>query len=128
MIFFNKIVFSAKLKEIAESYGSITDMANSIEIDRSHLSKFINLKLDSPPKPRILKKIADGSRGITTYNELMDMCGYVKEGENDTWIVLEKIPFSIDEFGYIHSEILVCNKGRILIDYTPPYKTQKEKR
>ena len=35
--------------------------------------------LNSPPSPKILKKIANVSEGITTYQELMQICGYINE-------------------------------------------------
>ena len=35
------------------------------------------LKLDEPPSPKILKKIAFASNSVTSYYELMKVCGYL---------------------------------------------------
>lgn len=73
---FQKEIYSNILKKILEKYDSIQDFANNAGIDRGYLSRQINQKLDSPPTPKILKKIADSSQKITTYDELMEVCGY----------------------------------------------------
>lgn len=36
----------------------------------------MNMKLNEPPKPKILEKLANASNGLTTYDELMQVCGY----------------------------------------------------
>lgn len=125
---FNRREFATILSKISYEYGSISEFARKANFSKSYISKYINLNIPHPPSIKILRKIAEGSKGITTYEGLLEICGYVEEDENDTWIILERIPFSVDELGYIHSEILVCNKGRIIVDYNPPYKKQvKEK-
>lgn len=73
---FQKEIYSNILKKILGKYDSIQDFANNAGIDRGYLSRQINQKLDSPPTPKILKKIADSSQKITTYDELMEVCGY----------------------------------------------------
>lgn len=74
---FKKEIFSNILSKIKETYKSIADFADNASLDRSYLSKYINLKLDNPPSPEILKKIASASHGITSYYELMEICDYV---------------------------------------------------
>jgi len=76
---FNIKKFSEILQKIIVSYDSITDFSDASEVNRTYLSKYINMKLDSPPRPRILEKIADNSKNITTYDELMQVCGYTEE-------------------------------------------------
>lgn len=76
---FDKNKFSKILKQINETYNSMTEFAQKASFDRTYISKYINLKLDNPPTPKILEKIANSSNGITTYGELMKMCGYIKE-------------------------------------------------
>lgn len=46
----------------------------------------------------------------------------IMKNRNGNWNLLKAIPFVIDDMGFIHSEILVYDKGKILIDYKPPYK------
>ena len=71
--------FSTILQKISDSYSSITEFAKKSEVNRTYLSKYINMKLDSPPTPKILEKIANSSNGMTTYEELMKICGYINE-------------------------------------------------
>lgn len=75
---FDVRIFSEILQKISNSYNSITDFSNKSEVNRTYLSKYINMKLNNPPTPKILSKIADASNGITTYKELMLICGYNK--------------------------------------------------
>lgn len=74
---FNKNHFSEILNNIVTQYDSISDFAKISKVGRSYISKYMNLKLDSPPSPKVLDKIAENSKGITTYEELMIICGHI---------------------------------------------------
>lgn len=74
---FNKNKFALILKNINDTYSSQRDFSKKSEINRTYLSQYMNMKLEDPPKPKILKKLAENSNGITTYNELMQTCGYI---------------------------------------------------
>ena len=50
--------FSEILQKISDSYGSISEFAEKSEVNRTYISKYINMKLDSPPTPKILEKIS----------------------------------------------------------------------
>lgn len=76
---FNKEKFSDILSKINKTYNSMTEFAQKADFDRTYISKYINLKLDSPPTPKILSKIANASNGITTYEELMLVCEYINK-------------------------------------------------
>jgi len=76
---FDKNKFAQILKNINETYTSQRDFAKKSEINRTYLSQYMNMKLDEPPKPKILKKLADSSNGIVTYSELMETCGYIND-------------------------------------------------
>lgn len=76
---FDKNRFSDVLQEIAESYTSISEFAEKSEVNRTYLSKYINMKLDNPPTPKILEKIAITSNNIISYKELMLICDYIDE-------------------------------------------------
>lgn len=65
------------LDNILSRYETITELSKISGIDRGYLSRFINKKLPSPPSPKILKKLANASKGVTTYEELMVLCGYI---------------------------------------------------
>lgn len=74
---FNKEKFSEIIKKINDSYPTQYEFAEKSEVNRTYLSKYINMKLNNPPTSKILEKIAKASNGITTYNELMQVCGYM---------------------------------------------------
>ncbi|SNY26835.1 Peptidase S24-like [Orenia metallireducens] len=74
---FKKIEFK-ELIEIALGDRSITQYANESDVNRTYISKIINEKLDSPPSPEILKKLAEHSQGRVTYKELMLIAGYLE--------------------------------------------------
>lgn len=73
---FDKEKFGEIIKKINDTYPTQYDFANKSTVNRTYLSQYINKKLSAPPSPNILKKIVEGSKGITTYNELMQICGY----------------------------------------------------
>ena len=74
---FNKIEFSNILKRINSTYDTMSEFASRASFDRTYISKYINLKLDKAPSPSILQKIADASKGIVSYIDLMKICGYL---------------------------------------------------
>ncbi len=73
---FDKIKFAQILKNITDTYVSQRDFSKKSGINRTYLSQYANIKLEEPPKPKILEKLADASNNITTYDELMQVCGY----------------------------------------------------
>lgn len=88
---FDKETFSKIIQDIISKYESQREFAKKSTINRTYLSQYINTKLDKPPKPDILKKIADNSKGVTTYDELMEVCGYFNLPALSTSIVEKKI-------------------------------------
>lgn len=74
---FNKFLFANILSKINSTYDTMTDFAKKADLDRTYISKYINCKLDNPPSPEILKKIADASNSTISYYELMEMCDYI---------------------------------------------------
>lgn len=75
---FNKEKFSKILNNIYKTYPNQRDFAHAMGTSRGYLSQYINMKFDNPPTPKILEKIATASKGITTYKELMYICGYIE--------------------------------------------------
>lgn len=73
---FDKSKFALIIKKIKESYPSQEEFSKISGIGRTYLSQYMNMKIDNPPKPKILEKLADASKGIVTYEELMQVCGY----------------------------------------------------
>lgn len=74
---FDKDNFSNILKKINNEYNNMTEFAQKANFDRTYISKYIHKKLDNPPTPKILMGIANASKGLTTYYQLMNMCGYI---------------------------------------------------
>ena len=62
---FDKKEFADILKKINSTYSTMTEFAQKACFDRTYISKYINMKLDNPPTPKVLKKIANASNGIT---------------------------------------------------------------
>lgn len=73
---FNQDEFSNILSKINSTYDTMTEFGKKASFDRTYISKYINKKLENPPTPKILEKIAFASNGITTYENLMVICGY----------------------------------------------------
>lgn len=86
---FNKEEFGKIIKKINDTYSTQYDFADKANVNRTYLSQYINKKLSSPPKPDILQRIANASKGITTYAELLNICGYLPFELNDNVSSLE---------------------------------------
>lgn len=80
---FDKNKFAHILKKINETYDNQTSFAKYSGVNRTYLSQYMNLKLDNPPTPKILLGISKASHSITTYNDLMQICGYLKESPSN---------------------------------------------
>lgn len=78
---FDKEMFSIVLSEIYNQYPNQRQFAKRANINRTYISKYINKKLEFPPSAKILRRLANVSKGITTYQELMQICGYLDENE-----------------------------------------------
>lgn len=74
---FDKENFSKILIKIKDSYGSINQMADKTGITAAYISKLIRKMYYNSPSPEILKRIADNSNGIVSYDDLMVVCGYI---------------------------------------------------
>jgi len=81
---FDKNKFAIILKNISDIYNNQREFAEKSDINRTYLSQYMNMKIDKPPKPEILQRLANASYGVTDYDELMNICGYFDEEiEND---------------------------------------------
>lgn len=79
---FDKKVFSEILIKIYKTYNNQRDFAQATGVNRAYLSQYMNQKLSNPPSPKVLVKIANNSKSITSYKELMDVCGYNLNSSN----------------------------------------------
>lgn len=87
---FDKETFSTILTEIYNKYPNQISFAKEANINRTYISKYINKKISVPPSAKILRRLSNVSKGITTYQELMRICGYLD-----------------------NNEIIITNKGRL---------------
>lgn len=76
---FDKEKFANIINKIKNTYENQVEFSEKSGVGRTYLSQYMNMKIDKPPKPDILKKIADSSQGIVAYSELMKICGYIEE-------------------------------------------------
>lgn len=78
---FDKEKFSKILKKIYNQYPSQRSFATRARVNRTYISKYINKKIDVPPSVKILRKLAIASKGVTTYQQLMQICGFLEDNE-----------------------------------------------
>lgn len=119
---FNKNEFANLIKRIKETYNTQEEFAKKSGVGRTYLSQYMNMKLEYPPKPKILEKLAASSNGITSYPDLMTICGYQEnnyiKNKNDILFnipILNKIvinkPILADEYleGYFPIDPTIYN-------------------
>ena len=70
---FHKIIFKQQLEKLMNGCTTI-DFSEKTGFNRTYLSKYLNLKLDRPPSPHLLKSIAGPA---VPYETLMVSCGYL---------------------------------------------------
>ena len=87
---YNKEKFLIILDKIKASFGSQNKMADALELSSSYITKIYDENTKNPPAPEYLRKIADNSRGITTYQELMEICGYSVESLETKVLIIYK--------------------------------------
>jgi hypothetical protein len=77
---FDKDYFSKLLRK-AIGDRSIAEFSKSCNISRTHISNYVNKNYDNPPKPELIKVIADKGIGKASYHELMVAAGYLTNEE-----------------------------------------------
>nr|DAM73414.1 MAG TPA: SOS-response transcriptional repressors (RecA-mediated autopeptidases) [Caudoviricetes sp.] len=127
---FDKEAFSKIIQDIISNYESQREFAKVSSINRTYLSQYINKKIDSPPKPEMLKRLSNNSKGLVDYDTLMKVCGYIKndnhmkETLDKQKLELEKklnnIQFDQDEKK--HVEKLANIIEEVLKYFKPKYK------
>ncbi len=70
---FHKIAFKQQLEKLMNGSTTI-DFSEKTGFNRTYLSKYLNLKLDRPPSPHLLRSIAGPA---VSYESLMISCGYL---------------------------------------------------
>lgn len=101
---FNKEKFADVLYKIIDTYNSQREFASISDVNRTSLSKYMNKKIDKPPLPRMLEKIAEYSNGVISYPELLQICGYVPSN-NESFS--QSLEIQLTEFIYNINEPLL---------------------
>lgn len=73
-----------KFKELLiKAMGDRTqeEFAELCGVNRTYLSKYTNMRLDNPPSPNILRRIAQNAHNDVTYEQLMDAAGHISKEE-----------------------------------------------
>lgn len=115
---FDKEKFSSTLNKIKANYNNMTEFAKSADFDRSYISKYIHKRLANPPSPKILERIAKASKEVTTYDDLMYMCGYTNTPPFGYGIVdrsIEILPLFISSNGKLEPYTDLCVDKCILV-------------
>ena len=107
---FDKNKFATIIKNINELYENQTRFANASGVNRTNLSQYMNLKLDSPPSPKVIKGIATASKGITSYDELMEVCGYVSSNEI---IEITNPQLNTNDDNFFTIPVFISNNGKL---------------
>lgn len=120
---FDKEKFSNILYRISTLYSNTSEFARQVNFDRSYISKYIHQKLNNPPTPKILKEIASASKGVTTYKELMNICGYIENND------IQKINNSLsNQSDFYTVPIFAANNNKLCktdSDVVLPFKWDK---
>lgn len=85
---FNKEEFSNLLK-LSQGKRSLNQFGLNSNVDPGYLSRFINLRKDTPPSPEVLQKIANVAHNNITYTDLMNAAGYLREYRGITGDILD---------------------------------------
>lgn len=91
---FQQELFKQQLKKLMNGCTT-TEFAEKTGFNRTYLSKYLNLKLERPPSPHLLKSLAND---FVPYEELMVSCGYLPNGTSFR-TTMKKIPI----IGSIHA-------------------------
>lgn len=100
---FDKKKFAEILQKIYKTYPNQREFATATGVNRGYLSRYMNEKIDSPPSPKILQGISDAAKGITTYTELMKICGHITGSiknslSNSQYFVQIPLFYNLNEF------------------------------
>ncbi len=90
---FQKNLFKAQLETLMNGVTAL-EFAEKTGFNRTYLSKYLNLRLDRPPSPDLLRAIASP---LVPYETLMTTCGYLNPIEETQSYI------SIPIIGSIHA-------------------------
>lgn len=124
-LLFDKDKFAYIIEKIKNEYTSQEEFAKEADIGRTYISQYMNKKLDAPPKPRVLKKIANASKNLVTYEELASICGYIQIENEFKELENGNIDFLIEDYKSKDEQI---KKIKELIEGIEAHKKSEEER
>ena len=65
----------------AQGNKTLNQFALACNVNAGHLSRILKGNFVNPPSPDTLKKIANSSRGLVTYEELLKASGYLEDDD-----------------------------------------------
>ena len=57
---------------------NLSDFSEESTVNRTYISKYVNCRLEKPPSPAIIKRIAEYAHNGVTYEDLMYACGHTR--------------------------------------------------
>ncbi len=101
---FNKDDFAEILTKIYKTYNNQRDFADATGVNRAYLSRYMNKKINNPPSPKILEKIANNSNGVISYAQLMEVCGYIDVSVDfDSTQIKQRTEYILNNIDYLLS-------------------------
>lgn len=73
---FDKSLFAHLLKK-AMGNRSINKYASDSDVTAAHISRLLREKIDTPPNPGTIKKLADVAQNNVTYEDIMAAAGHI---------------------------------------------------
>lgn len=65
----------------------ISQFSSDSGVNRTYISKYVNERLDNPPTPDVLKRLANASQNDISYEELMSAAGYLDDKDYEESIL-----------------------------------------
>lgn len=120
---FDKKKFAIIIEKIKKEYENQEKFSEASGINRTYLSKYMNMRIDEAPTPSTLYKLASASKGITTYDELLKICGYYEKNKivpsiNSQIHTNKNSVYAIPLFTFINGE-LVNTESDVWFELTP---------
>lgn len=124
-LIFDKKKFADIITKIRDQYTSQEEFSEKSGIGRTYISQYMNQRLDSPPKPRVLKNLAKASNGLVSYEELAEICGYIQIEKQFKELENGNIDFLIKD--YKTKEEQIQHLKKLITDIESHKKSEEER-
>lgn len=124
-LIFDKKKFADIIVKIRNLYNSQEEFAEKAGIGRTYISQYMNQRLDAPPKPSVLKKLSEASKGLVSYEDLAEICGYIQIENEFRELEKGNVDFLINDYKTKEEQIAYLKK---LIKTIEDHKKFEEER